>query len=118
MQATLFDVKPHTGAELREKGIKKAIKSANKKNPEWTQKAKEAFEKYLALFSVGHRFTVEEVRSFADLIGVPEPPSLRSWGSVVRQIRGSGRIASDGFAKVKNPKAHCTPCTKWKIVSE
>jgi hypothetical protein len=44
---------------------------------------------------------------------VPEPPSLRAWGSVLLTAARRGWIKQVGYIKVENVKAHRTPAALW-----
>lgn len=108
-QPDLFSQMSPTGEELRDAGMQKAEDHANQKQPTWSDKA------YIFLLGFARRndtFMVEEVRQAARGI-VPEPPSLRAWGSVVTKAAKAGAIKRIGYKEVENPKAHCTPASVW-----
>jgi len=107
-QLTIFD----TGTELRDQGMKKAVDHADAIINDWSEGAYQ----FLLIF-LQHRsiFMTEEVRE-ASMGIVPEPPSLRAWGSVIVRAAKSGHIQRAGYKNVKNTKAHSTPATVWKKV--
>jgi hypothetical protein len=107
-QLNLFE---KTGQQLRDEGMQKAEDNANQKTPEWSWYA----YKFLLSFIRNHNtFMVEEVRESAKGI-IPEPPSKRAWGGIVVRAAKNGFIERAGYGKVKNPKAHCTPATLWRV---
>lgn len=99
-----------TGAELRDKGIQRAVDHANEVHEGWSDQA----FKFLKAFLLTHRgeFMTEYVRAAASGI-VPEPPSKRAWGGVMTRAKNEGLIRSIGFRSVTNAKAHCTPASVW-----
>jgi len=102
-----------TGAQLRDKGIKQAIDHADQKDSKWSEKAYKFLTAYIG--SCGRDFMVEDVRRAADWAGLTEPPSKRAWGGIIVRAKKAGLISRAGFRQVKNPKAHCTPATVWKV---
>ena len=107
-QLTIFD----TGTELRDQGMKKAVDHADAVIDNWSETA----YRFLLMF-LQHRsmFMTEEVREASAKI-IPEPPSLRAWGSVIVRAAKSGHIQRAGYKNVKNAKAHSTPATVWKRI--
>jgi hypothetical protein len=100
------------GRELRDAGIKRALDRANSKTEIWSELA------YLFLLQnikTGDRFMVEEIRVKGIGI-VPEPPSNRAWGGIILRAIKEGVIVNDGYGKVKNPSAHCTPAAIWRVI--
>jgi hypothetical protein len=111
-QLSFLDVqKPKpTGEILRDKGIARAVKHADKVNDGWQKKALD----YLYLYIVSHdRFSGEMVRQEAKGI-VPEPPSLRAWGAILLQGSRRGWIRQVGFVHVQNEKAHRANAALWE----
>lgn len=112
-QLELFDLPPEpTGEQLRDDGIERAVKHANEKDPDW---ADSAFNFLIQYMRKNRQFMAEEVREASDGI-VAVPPSNRAWGGVIRRAAIAGFIQRLGFQSVKNPKAHCAPCTVWEVV--
>lgn len=95
---------------LRDTGMKKAATSANSKYTGWGDIAYDFLLRYAAKVP---SFMTEEVRQAAK-DDVPIPPSLRSWGAVVRKAAKNKDIRRIGYKKVTNSKAHCTPAAVWK----
>lgn len=104
--------KSPTGAELRDKGIKQSIDTANESVENWSKLAYDFLLKYIKTHK---RFMVEEMR-IASLGIVPIPPSNRAWGGIVVRAKGNGLIYSAGTRTVKNPKAHHANANYWKTV--
>jgi hypothetical protein len=103
--------KLNDAAVFRDAGIKKAIDHANRVEPEWADKAYDALKQYLVF--TRNTFMTEDVRSYAKAIGVPTPPSLRSWGAVMTRAAKNKLIKHAGFGTTSNPKAHKTPASLW-----
>ena len=101
-----------TGQQLRDEGIKQALDSAEKNTPTWQE---QAYSFLLTYIKDHNEFMAEEVRAASEGI-VPLPPSNRAWGGIIRRAAIAGLIVRIGFRSVKNPKAHCAPCTVWKVV--
>lgn len=105
-----------TGAELRETGMSKAIDHANTSHANWSEVAYKFLLEYVSKLSEGSTFLTEDVRA-ASLLIVPEPPSLRAWGGIIRRAAISGVVSSAGYESVSNPKAHCATARVWRKVS-
>jgi 5-methylcytosine-specific restriction endonuclease McrA len=101
-----------TGFDLRDAGIRRAIRSANSKNPEWSEMAFNCLKEYI---KTHNEFMIEDVRMSSDKI-ISDPPSKRAWGAIA--VRGAklGIIRKKGYQNVINPKAHATPATLWEVV--
>ena len=98
--------------ELRDLGMLSAEINANKKNNEWSCLA---FNFLIEYAKNNTEFLAEDVRAASADI-VPEPPSKRAWGGIFVRACKTGLICRNGYRKVSNPKAHCTPATLWKVV--
>ena len=101
----------NNGAELRDKGIKKALDNANNTHDKWSDKAYDFLLKYI---KYQNQFMTEDVRVASEK-AIPKPPSNRAWGSVILKAAKSGLINRVGFANVKNAKAHKTPAYVWRV---
>ena len=101
----------NNGAELRDKGIKKALDNANNTHDKWSDKAYDFLLKYI---KYQNQFMTEDVRVASEK-AIPKPPSNRAWGSVILKAAKSGLINRVGFANVKNAKAHKTPASVWRV---
>jgi hypothetical protein len=99
-----------TGKELKRKGMKKALNHAEDINDGWSERALNFLEWYCKSH---HRFSGEMVRIEAKG-NIPNPPSLRAWGSVLLSGCRRGWITQVGFVHVKNVKAHCANAALWE----
>lgn len=90
----------------RDRGIEKALKSAESVDPQWRNKA---YAKLLEFVGdhVGE-FKAEDIRAYAAMDDdFPLPKSERAWGGIlIRAIHG-GIIKKVGMGPVKNKKAQC-----------
>ena len=94
-----------------QRGIKKAIDHAEEVEPNWSEQAYEFLTQYVSENRCGN-FMAEDVR-IASIGIVPEPPSNRAWGGIIRRAANSDLIMNNGYAKTSNPKAHGTPAAVW-----
>ncbi len=99
------------GEILRDSGIKKSLDNADNTIENWSSKAYEFFIEYIK----DKRFFMTEDVRIASEGFLETPPSKRAWGSVAVRAKKEGLIESAGFSSVKNPKAHRTPATLWKV---
>jgi len=98
--------------EARDKGILKAVTSAENNCPEWAEKAYSKLKEFLN--TVTGPFQAEEIRSYAAIDDdFPFPPSERSWGAVMKRAAFDGLIKKIGIKSTRNPKAHCANSTVW-----
>lgn len=96
---------------LRNEGIQQAVDHADDFAPDWSVKAYELLKKFLNNH-VGP-FMAEEVRSYAEMIQFPSPPSQRAWGGIIARAAREGLIEGRGYAPVRNVNAHRTPARVW-----
>jgi len=113
-QLSFFDIekpKPKpTGEILRDKGIKRAVDHAEDIHEGWQVKALD----WLYIYAKTHiQFSGEMVRMDAKGI-LPDPPSLRTWGSVLRNGACRGWIRQVGYVRVTNPDAHKANAALWE----
>ena len=99
------------GKILRDKGIKLSVDNADKSIDNWSQKAYKFFIDYI---KDKEFFMTEDVRIASEGL-LEAPPSKRAWGAITVRAKKEGIIESVGFSSVKNPKAHSTPATLWKV---
>jgi len=99
------------GEILRDNGIKVSVENADKTIDNWSEKAYSFFIKYIRDKDF---FMTEDVRVASEGL-LETPPSKRAWGSITLRAKREGIIESVGFSSVKNPKAHSTPATLWKV---
>ena len=100
------------GQLVLDQGIEKAEKHANDEINGWSELAYAFLIDYAASTS---EFMAEDVRSAARGL-VPEPPSLRAWGGVIRRAAGQGIIKKVGCGPVDNPTSHCANANIWRSV--
>lgn len=100
------------GRVNRDSGMKRAEDHANLVHDSWTEKALRYLKWYINAGDLKKNFLTEDVRESSGTL-VPEPPSLRAWGSVMMKAAKAGLIKKVGYAQVKNPKANRTPATLW-----
>ena len=98
------------GTEARNKGIKKAINTAERKTPNWADVAYDFLKVYIRTHNV---FMVEDVRKASTGY---VPTAGRAWGGIVLRAAKMGLIEKHGMDKVKNPKAHCANANVWRVV--
>ena len=99
------------GSQLRDKGIKQAVNHANDKHDKWSDKAYNFLVSYI---KSQHEFMTEDLREASEK-EIPKPPSNRAWGGIVVRAARAGLINKVGFSNVKNPKAHHTPASIWRV---
>lgn len=96
----------------RDMGIEAVVNHADRVFDGWKQSAMTLLRDFLNQNN-GTSFLAEDVRDYAGLKGLPEPPSKRAWGGVMKAASGKKLIRSVGFGLTKNPLAHRTPATLW-----
>lgn len=101
-----------TAWDLAVQGMNAAADHAERENEGWNRMAYEAFVRYVA--AVKEPFMTEDVRSYAEALGVPEPPDKRAWGAVTTRAKRAGLIVSLGYAPQQSVNAHKAPKTLWK----
>jgi hypothetical protein len=105
--------------KLKEEGIKTAIEHADIEEPSWSEKAYQMLEQFLVdpanpRMKYQDTFLGEEVRQYAFIHGLENPPSKRAWGAIIVKAQKEGLIEFAGYGKTSNPKAHSTPAALWK----
>ena len=101
----------NNGTQLRDKGIKQAIDNADDTHERWSEKAYKFLTNWI---KTQYEFMTEDVR-LASEKEIPKPPSNRAWGGIVVRAARAGLINKVGFSNVKNPKAHKTPASIWRV---
>ena len=104
---------PNRLLDLQKKGINAAVENADACIPNWSEIAMSELLDYAR--HCKRSFLVEEVRMHRD---VPEPPSKRAWGGVVRRAASDGYLAHAGYANTTNAKAHGTPASLWVFIGK
>ena len=103
-----------TAWDLAVEGMEAAAAHAERDTEGWNRMAYEAFVRYA--HASKEPFMTEEVRWYAEALGVPEPPDNRAWGAVAMKARRAGLIVSLGYAPQQSVNAHKAPKTLWKSV--
>ena len=101
----------NNGTQLRDRGIKQAIDNADDTHERWSEKAYKFLTNWI---KTQYEFMTEDVR-IASEKEIPKPPSNRAWGGIVVRAARAGLINKVGFSNVKNPKAHSTPASIWRV---
>lgn len=101
-----------TGKQLRDEGIECSLTTASTVIPNW---AEDAFEVLVEYIKTTKEFMAEDLRKYSESY-IDTPPSTRAWGGIMVKACKEGLIERIGFKNVKNPKAHSTPATLWKVV--
>jgi len=87
-------------------------KQSTKFNNEWSATA---YSFLLSYMIDKTSFMIEDVRN-ASAGFIAEPLSKRAWGGIAVRAARAGIIKGMGHENVKNPKAHKTPATIWKVI--
>lgn len=95
-----------TGATL-------AAAKADRVSPNWTVEAREVFCLYARMHRDG--FMTEDVRQWAQKLGMPEPPDNRAWGYVALGLSKEGVIEALGYGRQRSATCHGSPKTIWKL---
>lgn len=99
----------------RDKGILKAVTSAENNCKGWADRAYGKLKEFLKI--TVDPFQAEEIRSYAAIDDeFPLPPHERAWGGVIRKAAFEGLIKKIGIKSTRNPKAHCANSTVWQKV--
>jgi hypothetical protein len=91
--------------ELKKAGMQKAIDTAERRSPGWSDRAYDYLVEFVKTRKAGERFMIEDVRrDFGTLVNEAGHP--RAWGSIACRAIKNGIIKNVGYAKVKNGRAH------------
>jgi hypothetical protein len=97
--------------EAKERGINQALTHAEQVIPEWKERAYKALEIFVRCYPGS--FMAEQVREFAEENGLPQAPSNRAWGGIIRRAAMEGLIKRAGFGTVSNVRAHSCFASVW-----
>ena len=95
--------------QLALEGMERAEQSANNSHYKWSDTAYSFLTDYAARCS---SFMMEDVISASEGL-VPEPPTKRAWGSIVRKAAKEGKVFNLGFQKKTSEGSHGTPAVLW-----
>lgn len=96
----------------RDQGMKQAEDHANEEKWGWSQDAYAMLLKYLETHS--EPFQTENVRDFADSMGLAFVSNPRAWGPVMTRAFKNGVIVRTGYAPTMNVNSHRTPASVWQ----
>jgi hypothetical protein len=97
-----------------EAGAELAADHAERVEPGW----KDAALTLLCRFAAGSHgapFMIEDVRDYADEMGLSPPPTARAWGAVTLRAKREGFIVRAGFSHTTRGPAHAHPSTLWRL---
>lgn len=111
---TQIDFMTEIAERNKELGMKASFEHAKRVDNGWYLSAVSLLVDFLR--TNGERpFMAEDVRNYASLRGLNDPPSKRAWGAVMVRAAKAELIKAIGFGFTKNPLAHRTPATLWKV---
>jgi hypothetical protein len=96
-----------------ETGMLLAASHADRENDDWTYTATVLFKLYAKFHPGG--FMTEDVRTWADKLGIPQPPDQRVWGCIAFKLSRKGYIKPDGYGRQRSANCHRSPKTIWKL---
>lgn len=100
------------GWSLAERGMQAAVENANRSSRDWSLRAAALFTIFVKKQGA-EPFMTEDVRDWAESVGLPSPPDRRAWGAVATAARREGLVRSLGYAPQKSRNAHRAPKTLW-----
>lgn len=96
-----------------ETGMLLAASHAEREDEGWIETATTLFKLYAKFHPDG--FMTEDVRTWADKLGIPQPPDQRAWGLVATRLSREGYIKADGYGRQRSANCHRAPKTIWKL---
>lgn len=93
----------------------KASAHADRVSDKWTERSMELFKLYGRMRRDG--FMTEDVRAWAEKLGMDQPPDNRAWGLVARRLVNEGFIEPIGYGKQRSATCHGSPKTIWRTKS-
>ena len=97
---------------LTNKAIKQAVDHADEVYGDWSERAYTFLKAYTQTTKV---FMAEDVREAAKGT-IPEAPTARAWGAIIRRAVTEGCIERLRYQSVRNLKAHRTLASVWRVV--
>lgn len=96
----------------RDRGAAQALENAGQT---WNQRAAEVALRFLkASGNDGALF--EEVREYATLVGLPDPPSPNAWGAVALTLSKQRAIEKTGvYRPSKSDRSHARSQPVWRV---
>lgn len=110
MAKTMSTQTMSTQLELGERLKKEWQEHIAATNEEWLKNVLAVIENHARWADT---FTIENVRQFCDLRGVPEPQSPNAWGAAFSAAAKQGIIRRVGYTKNKLASAHSRIVSVW-----
>ena len=107
-----------SAAQLRDAGIQTAVDHADAVVPRWSDRAYALLVRAVSsrqMRNPDQPFMAEEVRAYAENLGLPSPPDPRAWGGVLQRASRAGLIVKAGYAESSNRQAHLRPTQQWRV---
>lgn len=104
---------PLSGKTLKEKGMAKALDTANKVIPGWGEECYRFFKIWIR--KQRKPFKMESFRESIQGV-ISDPPSLRTFGAIARRAKKEGLIKHIDYTQTENPKSHAANCSLWAKV--
>ena len=104
-----------TQLELGERLKKEGQEHIAATNEEWLKNVLVVIENHARWTDT---FTIENVRKFCDLRGIPEPKSHNAWGAAFSAAAKQGIIVRVGYTKNSLPSAHARVVAVWQGIKE
>lgn len=99
------------GEQLKQAGMDQAIENADRRVFDWSMSAYSILKDFLKKHNLP--FMAEDVRNYASRLGLEEPPSKRSWGSLIVKAKKEGLIKFIKYSQVSNSLAHRANASVW-----
>ena len=101
-----------SGAERKAAGQALALEN---ESGDWVERFTFLAKCYLASLPEGALFAIEDLRSYCDTCGLPEPHSHKVWGSLPRVLMKAGlpMVMTDKTRKAHSPKTHAHRVNLW-----
>lgn len=100
----------------RDKGIARAVASAETVDPNWKQLAYDAFKQWLSMWPAGFCFQIEMFRASSYVMEIPQPLTDRAYGFIPGKAKKEGLIKAIGMKATKSITAHRCFSTEWQKV--
>lgn len=96
-------------------GMEKALDHANSVNIGWGVKCWSLFNTYCLRKGIGHRFTCEDFREWAEANGLPKPPNNYAYGGIFNRASRSKMVVKAGIVKSRTHQ-HASDIIQWQVV--
>lgn len=107
-----FDFDAKEAGRLRDEGIDRAVKKADKDNPGWSDRV---YKYFVEVFLRDHNgyFMAEQFRQFCASTDFDLPDNMRAFGGIMLRAKHAGVIKKVGSKETRMPRSHGTPATLW-----